>query len=253
MTTTQIFRNAIGGAAIALGLGVSAAQAGSFVLDFTGTASAFDGIYDDTPVPNDLVTGTITLTDGLPVTTSSGPNAGDPSVTDASLSSRVSLFTDLTFATFETERIEIEVTFGPTITSRRSNFNGFSFGTLDITTSEPGVPGADDTFSVFAGGVTNIGFIELVLEGDGVVGQDPSQGLSKALLQSIDASNAIETTGTLRTLNGFIDFSIDTLTLRHDPTDPNMTPVPLPAGLPLLLGGMFVLGTLRATRRSAKG
>ncbi|MFK7868433.1 MAG: VPLPA-CTERM sorting domain-containing protein [Roseobacter sp.] len=250
MKTTNIIRNAIGGAAITLGLGASAAQAGSFILDFTGTASVFNGIYDDTPVPNNLVTGTITLTDGLPVTTASGPNASDPSVTDASLSSRVSLFTDLTFSTFETETIEIEVKFGPTTTSRRSNSSGFSFGTLDVTTSDPGVAGADDTFSVFAGGVTSIGFIELLLEGDGLVGQDPSLGLSKALLQSIDASNAIETTGTLRTLNGTIDFSIDTLALRHDPTGPNMTPVPLPAGLPLLLGGMLVLGTLRAKRRS---
>lgn len=219
-------------------LAAGAANAATFAIDFTGTERQgfTTGIFASEVVPLGQVSGSLFIDSNIPFILDT--NSGTAVAVDSLTSGAVDVN--------NVGAISVVVNYG-SISERFDTSAGNIIGEFSI----------QEGATVFAETVNSTiisvnGRFDFFLRGDAVsdlIAQDASLGFSRSLLESIILANAAITQGEVNNSpNGSLVFSIDSVSIRSvDPVPVN--PVPLPAGLPLLLtcmGGFFVFRSRKA-------
>lgn len=246
----KIFERSITVLAAVLCLQATTAGATTFAVDFQGIATSRVGDFAAETATANQVTGSIFIDSDLPFVTSANPySATTPGNIDRMVQAIArSLFPETLAASFTfgslTRTISTDTALNPI--SR-------PFGSIDIRAVDDNPLGANDDFTVFLSDSGTKERFAFQLQAEELIGVDPSLGFSMALLQSIDlGATGIIRLGGYRSRTGSINFSVTSLNVRQvapSTVDPGATAVPLPAGLPIFLTALGMLGLVRKARR----
>lgn len=220
---------------------VGAADAATLAIDFTGTEiqGFTTGNFATQVVPLGQVIGSVFIDDNLfqaPVET-------------ISISGPVTVLSTQQVDPLSNGSLTYTVNFG-SISETRSTSVSQTAGSVEFQEGATQVSESlfVDVTNAFNG---SMAFQILGSSSSDLITGDASLGFSRALLESIDLANARtpQSQGTVfGSANGNLVFTIDSFSVRAIDPAP-VSPVPLPAGLPLLiagLGGVFLLRRRKA-------